>query len=327
MLDQSQIDEIVLTVKDNSFAVIENFVSQDAINELLAMTASQVVSVNCNQLKSVTHGNTQFFTNVISNSKTIHDLILSPFVLNICSAYLGDNCRLVNNRIQTTRANIAMPWHTDNNIIIDGKLVGRHDMAGLQFVLYLTNVSDAPFQLIKDSHKWSLSCKQHYILDSDIGRANYEIIELNPPPGTLLILNTHTFHRAKPIRDSNYLRSILLFQVDSITSSYPDHGEKLYVNTEYFSEYSPQILSFLGFGRKRAYPPFPETSVKTLNSAQITLLWASLFKVLPKIFLLKALKRLLPPNLLSRLKIFAIAVNANVYAQDADPVANPYLER
>lgn len=309
-LNNSQIDLIITSLRQDAYAIIENAVPQNILNQLLAYTASPAVKANCNDLNTVILGETQFFTNIIAYSKIVHDLILSPFVLNLCTAYLGDSCQLVNNRIQTTRVNVAMPWHTDNNLLSQGKLIGRHNMPGLQFVLYLTNVSAAPFQLIKDSHKWSLDYKNQYILDSDIKTANYEVVELNPSPGSLLILNTHAFHRAAPIRNSNYLRSILLFQADAISPDYPEHGEKLYVNPEFFSEMNSQILSFLGFGRSRAFPAFPETSIKTLNLKQFTLLSSSIFKAFPKLLLIKTIKRIISADSLAKIKTFSVFQNS-----------------
>ena len=325
MLDVNQVNTVISSLRQHSYAIIENAVSQSIVNEILAVTASPTIHLNSNELTAVIHGKTQFFTNIIAHSRTVHNLILSPFVLNLCTTYLGANCRLVNNRVQTTRVNVAMPWHTDNNQLKDGRLVGRHDMPGLQFVLYLTNVSAAPFQLIKDSHKWSLSHKNQYILDSEINSSNHEIIELIPRPGSLLILNTHVFHRAAPIKDSNYMRSILLFQADSVSTDYPGHGEKLYVNPEYFSEVTPQIISFLGLGRPRAYPAFPETSVKTLELEQATLLWLRLFKVLPRLFLIRFLKRYMSSDSLVKLKIFSVFANSKKNAQQQTPPSSPYL--
>ncbi len=314
-LNNDQFDLLIASLRRDAFAIVEDAVPQNILNQLLAITASPAANANCNDLNTVILGETQFFTNVIAYSKTVHDLILSPFVLNLCTAYLGDNCQLVNNRIQTTRVTGAMPWHTDNNLLSQGKLIGRHNMPGLQFVLYLTNVSAAPFQLIKDSHKWSLNYKNQYLLDSDIKASNYEVIELNPSPGSLLILNTHAFHRAAPIRNSNYMRSILLFQADAISPGYPEHGEKLYVNPEFFSEANPQIFSFLGFGRSRAFPAFPETNIKTLNLKQFAFLSLSILNAFPRLLLKKSIKRIISADSLAKFKIFSVFLNSRKASQ------------
>lgn len=320
------IDSLVFSLQQHAYAVIDNAVPQSIISEILAVTSSPVASVNCNDLSSVIHGKTQFFTNIIAHSKTVHDIILSPLVVDLCTTFLGDNCQLVNNRIQTTRANIAMPWHTDNNLLNNGKLVGRHGMPGLQFVLYLTDVSACPFQLIKDSHEWSLNYKNQYILDSDIASSNYDIVDLMPSPGSLLILNTHLFHRAAPIRDSKYMRSILLFQVDKISADYPDHGERLFINPAFLSEFNTKISSFLGFGRRRAYPPFPESSLATLNLMQAYILSIKLLRALPGLALVKFIKRFLPVDALAKFKINTVFSNSRALSRKPITPPNPYTE-
>ena len=320
------IDKLVYSLQKNAYAVIENAVPQGIVSELLTVTASPVANVNCNDLSSVIHGKTQFFTNIIAHSKAAHDIILSPLVVDLCASFLGDNCQLVNNRIQTTRANIAMPWHTDNNLLSGGKLVGRHGMPGLQFVLYLTDVSSSPFQLIKNSHEWSLSYEKQYILDSDILSSNFDIVEIIPKPGTLLILNTHLFHRAAPIRDSSYMRSILLFQVDQLSADYPYHGERLFINPAFLSEFNTKISTLLGFGRRRDYSPFPESSLATLDLKQAYLLLLKLLRTLPGLALIKLIKRFLPADALAKIKITTVFANSRALGKQSTSLPNPYLE-
>lgn len=320
----SKADEILSSLNRNAYVVIENAISDSDLSSILAETSIQKVRVNPNDLGSSFHGPTQFFTNIIAHSKIVHDLIISPFVLDICSAYLGSDFQLVNNRIQTTRANIAMPWHTDNNLLINGKLLGRHNMPGLQFVLYLTNISSSPFQLIKDSHQWSLNHKSQYLTDKDIRDSNLEVVELTPSPGSLLILNTHLFHRAAPFTNSNYTRSILLFQADQISPDYPEHGEKLLVNTEFLSGMNPRISTFLGFGRKRCNPPFPESSSSTLNLNTFLLLQLRLFKVFPHIIAKQLLKKLLPHYFLTLFKNLVVANRTSPSTLGLP--SNPYLD-
>ena len=311
--------EIVLSLRKNAYALIENAVSEDIVNNILAVTASPVVSVNGNDLSTVIQGNTQFFTNIVAHSRVVYDIITSPLVINLCTTVLGDHSQLVNNRIQTTRAQISMPWHTDNNLLSNGKLVGRHDMPGLQFVLYLTSVSAAPFLFIKGSHEWSLNHKNQYLSDEVIVNSGYEIVELVPPPGSLLILNTHLFHRASPIRKSSYMRSILLFQVDDISANYPYHGEKLFVNPAFLDNFSPQISSFLGFGRTRSYPPFPESSFGTLDLNHAYFVLLKLLRSLPILTLKALLKRILTADVLAKVKNFYVVLNTKFLVRKSFP--------
>ena len=319
-------ESLVLSLRQNAYAIVEGAVNDLKRDLIFTETSSQKVRVNPNSLGSVFHGATQFFTNIIANSKIVHDIILSPLVLDICREYLGGNYQLVNNRIQTTRGKMAMPWHTDNNLLDNGKLIGRHSMPGLQFVLYLTDVSASPFQLIKDSHKWSINHKKQYLTDEDIKELDLEVIELRPKPGSLLILNTHLFHRAAPLSDSENVRSILLFQVDRISPEYPEHGEKLLLNSEFLADVNPEITKFLGFGRKRSNPPFPESSLATLGPSKITSLQLTLLKASPKVIAKNILKKIIPQFFFITLKNAVVANRTNAPKDNDNMSSNPYLD-
>ena len=307
------------------FAVINNFISKPSAASIFSETALPLANVNNNGLGSALHGDTQFFTNIIAHSKLVHDIITSSFVLDLCSSYLGEGYHLVNNRIQTTRSKIAMPWHTDNNLLKDGKLVGRHELPGLQFVLYLTDVGDSPFQLITNSESWSLDFAKQYLLDDDIKAKGLTTREIFPAAGTLLILNTHVFHRAAPLRDSAYTRSILLFQVDKVSNKYPNHGEKLIVQPEFFKDFNPAIIALLGFGKERAYPAFPETSIDTLNLGQLLYLQKAVFTAFPRTIFRKLLKKVLPAYLVVTFKNLLVSKSKSKPSRNI-PASNPYLE-
>ena len=316
---------LALSIGEHGFAVIKNFISRPSAATILSETALPLANVNHNGLKSALHGDTQFFTNIIAHSKLVHDIITSSFVLDLCSSYLGEGYQLVNNRIQTTRSKIAMPWHTDNNLLKDGKLVGRHELPGLQFVLYLTDVGDSPFQLITNSESWSLDFAKQYLLDDDIKAKGLTTREIFPAAGTLLILNTHVFHRAAPLRDSAYTRSILLFQVDKVSNKYPNHGEKLVVQPEFFKDFNPAIIALLGFGKERAYPAFPETSMDTLNLKQLLYLQKAVFTAFPRTVFRKFLKRVLPQSFVVTFKNLLVSRSKSKPLPNT-PASNPYLE-
>ena len=315
----------VNSLRNNAYVIIEDAVSDSYIKSIYAETLSPEVRVNPNALGSAFHGATQFYTNIIANSKVAHDIIVSPLVLDICNAYFGSSFELVNNRIQTTRGIISMPWHTDNNLLDKGKLVGRHDMPGLQFVLYLTDVTASPFQLIKNSHTWSLKYESQYLSDEDIQNLNHEVVELTPKPGSLMILNTHLFHRAAPLSESKNVRSILLFQVDKLSPDYPEHGERLLINTEFLTEVNASVSSFLGFGRKRSNPPFPESSIDSLGLSKLFALQLNLLRAFPKVLLKRILKKIIPSYFFITFKNAVVANRTYAPKTLNDNSSNPYL--
>jgi len=325
-LRQNTIENILSSIKENGYAVVDNFIDPDIAYKIRSETPYPEATININCLGPSIHGDTQFFTNIIAHSQEVHDVITSSFVIDLCTGYLGNNFLLINNRIQTTRSKIAMPWHTDNNRLEDGKLVGRHDLPGLQFVLYLAEVGQSPFQFIKGSEKWSLSFPNQYLLDADILEQHLEIVEIYPSAGTLLILNTHVFHRAAPLKDDAYTRSILLFQVDSVSDRYPGHGEKLLIQPEFLEEITPEIQTLFGFGRKRAYPAFPETSLLTLKVRHLLILQSQVFKALPMIFFKKVLKAVLPPSIVTVFKNRSVSDRSQRMAPSQAP-SNPYIDQ
>lgn len=324
--EATSVATLVSSIRKSGYAVVENFITKSTAQSILDETPFPMAEVNRNGLGPSLHGDTQFFTNIIAHSQAVHDIITSSFVLDLCLSYLGKNFQLVNNRIQTTRSKIAMPWHTDNNLLEDGKLVGRHDLPGLQFVLYLADVGCSPFQLITGSESWSLKFSNQYLLDEDINKSGFDVKEIYPSAGTLLILNTHIFHRAAPLRDNSYTRSILLFQVDKTSKEYPKHGEKLVISPQFIKVLNPLIFMLFGFGRERDYPPFPETSINTLNLWQLLLLQKLLLTTLPRTSFKKFLKKVLPLTFIVSFKNKTVHNRSKPSLNSNQLFTNPYID-
>jgi hypothetical protein len=164
-----------------------------------------------------------------------------------------------------------MPWHTDNNLQSGKQLSAKHDMSGLLFLFYLSDVTQNGFQIVKESHNWSCNYS-HEIYLSDSFIENYhtqDILTFPMKKGSVVICDIHTLHRAEPFHDKDYARYTLLFQVDQVGSEYVGHGEKNLVNTEYLDNLTPELMDYLGFGFKRDYPAFPNSSISTMKISDI----------------------------------------------------------
>ena len=140
-----------------------------------------------------------------------------------------------------------------------------------------------------------------------------------------MILNTHLFHRAAPLSDSNNVRSILLFQVDKLSQDYPQHGEKLVINTEYLTEVNASVSSFLGFGRKRSNPPFPESSIDSLGLSKLFALQLNLLRAFPKVLLKRILKKITPSYFFITFKNAVVANRTHASKTLDNNSSNPYL--
>lgn len=297
-----EFDQLADDIKKNGYKILENAIHPSVIDEILADSTIAVPRINANDLGPVFLGNLRFTTNAIASSKSVYDIITSDFVLSLCKAYFLNRFHLVNNRVQSTYRYVDMPWHTDNNLLKDGRHVGRHELPGLQFIIYLTDIHESPFQLIRGSQDWSAMYNGHYLTTSEADHHQHKQVSLTPPRGSILILNTHTFHRAAPICNPAYHRAILLFQVDEISDQLPGHGEKLLINPEFLVNFNDELASFLGFGRQRNYPAFPETSAATIGAKEnLSVEWQLMRQLFPS--LLKQLaKTLLPHNFIVSVK-------------------------
>lgn len=293
-------------IKKNGYFIIENALTTEYIDQLLKEIDFERTLVNSNDVGVVLSGNQKFLTYCLAKSKKVYDIVTYDKVLDICQEYFPDKYKLVNNRICYTAINMHMPWHTDNNIQSDDKLIGKHDFLGLQFIFYLTSVKESPFQYIKDSHIWSSEYDEIYLGD-DFVNSNYKesIITFEMNKGGLIICNTHGFHRAKPFQNLNHSRTILSFQVDEVNSKNVGHGERNLINPEYVDKPTKKILDYLGFGARADYPSFPVTSLANMHLEDIFRLQRQLFPLTLRALLKTVAKAILPDKFIIDLKRIA----------------------
>jgi hypothetical protein len=258
---------IVNELKSKGYFIFEKALEQDYIDKLLEEIDFNYILVNQNDVGVVIAQNIKFLTHCLASSKKAYDIITSRKILDICKEYFDDNYKLTNHRIYRTSKKGHMPWHTDNNLQIGKQLVAKHNMPGLLFLFYLSDVTINAFQYLKESHKWSSKYDHEIYFSDDFIETNYknDILSFPMKKGSLIICDIHGIHRAEPFQDENYSRTTLLFQVDQVGSEYLGHGEKNLVNTEYLDNLTPEVMDYLGFGFKRTYPPFPSTSAATMT--------------------------------------------------------------
>lgn len=283
--------QIVNEIKTKGYFVFEQALTKQYVEDLLQEIDFHQILVNNNDVGVVLAYNQKFLTHCLANSKKAYDIITSQNVLDICNKYFDDSYKLTNHRIYQTSKMSHMPWHTDNNRQFGKQLVNKHNMPGLLFLFYLSDVTKNPFQYIKDSHQWSRKYSHEIYLSDSFIDNNYRenILTFLMKKGSLILCDIHGVHRAEPFQDKNYTRITLLFQVDQVGSDNVGHGEKNIVNTEYIDNLTPEIMDYLGFGFPRDYPAFPCTSVATMTPQDI---W-------------KIQKQLLPLTLQALVKSFA----------------------
>ena len=267
----SNVNQIVNDIKTKGYFVCEQALTEHYVDQLLQEVDFNRVLINCNDVGVVIAQNQKFLTHCLANSRKTYDIVTSQKILDICREYFSDTYKLTNHRIYQTYKNGHMPWHTDNNLQIGKQLVAKHNMPGVLFLFYLSDVTKNAFQYIKDSHLWSHKYDHEIYLSDNFIEKNFknDIFSFPLKKGSIIVCDIHGVHRAEPFKDDNYMRTTLLFQVDQVGSQYLDHGEKNLINTEYLDNLTSEIMDYLGFGFTRTYPAFPSTSVATMTSQDI----------------------------------------------------------
>jgi hypothetical protein len=296
--------QIVNDLKTKGYFVFEQALTEQYVEELLQEVNFNQILVNTNDVGVVIAYDQKFLTHCLASSKKAYDIITCQKFLDICKEYFHDSYKLTNHRIYQTSKNGHMPWHTDNNIQLGKELVAKHKMPGLLFLFYLSDVTKNAFQYVKDSHTWSQKYGTEIYLSDSFIDSNYkkDILTFQMKKGSLILCDIHGVHRAEPFQDKDYTRSTLLFQVDQVGNDYVGHGEKNIVNTEYLDDLTPEIMDYLGFGFKRNYPAFPNTSVVTMNPQDIFELQKRLLPLTLEAISRSVVKFLVPAELIINAK-------------------------
>lgn len=263
--------QIISDIRKKGYFFSEQALNAQYVDELLSKIDFNRIMLNTNDVGVVAVQDIKFLTHCLANSQETYNIITSPNILKICKDYFTDSYKLINHRIYQTSKYAHMHWHTDNNRQMGDKLSEKHAMPGLLFMFYLSDVEKNAFQFIEGSHTWSDKYSNEiYLSESYIDKTYSKNIRTFPmKKGSLILCDTHGIHRAEPFHDKTYKRTTLLFQVDEVGSDNKEHGEKNLVNTEYLEHVTPEIMDYLGFGCKRAYPAFPISSLASMNFADI----------------------------------------------------------
>lgn len=249
-------DQINSDIKKNGYFAFEKAFTDDAVAAIEKDATKARLNLNNIEMTGVYSNQQYYLTNLLAVSKSFYDLATSKFVMNICSKNLGDKFRLKALRYYETYGGHNMQWHTDNKTT-DGFM----KIPGLIFIFYVSNVENGQFQYINGSHIWSTDEGVSDYSDKFINK-NYkkDIVDFIMPKGSLIIYNTYGIHRAKPVKDKNFIRKSVFFQVDSQIQD----SEPIILRTKYMDNLDDQVSMFLGLGMPAEYPVFPKTSIETL---------------------------------------------------------------
>lgn len=294
---------IVEEIRRCGYWSMEAAIGQGFVDGLLGEIDFNRYLVNSNELGVVCAANQRFLSHCLAASKKAYDIIVSQRVLDICRAYFPDRFKLINQRIYQTHTEGHMPWHTDNNCQSGNYLSGKHQLPGLLFLIYLSDVKENAFQILKNSQDWSKQHTDNYFSDRFI-ETNYarDVVTFPAVRGTLFVCDIHAVHRAEPFKNRDFERFTLLFQVDAVSGAYHGHGEKLLVNTAFVDRRDADVLDYLGFGVPADYPSFPNTSAATMGLRDLWDMQKAVVPLAVRAAVKAVAKSLLPGSLQVNLK-------------------------
>jgi len=243
-------------VEEKGYFSVESFFNDEFLKQVESDATNSKFSLNQNSLLGFFYETQYYFINLLAQSNVFYNFCTSKFVLNICKNYLGKNFRLKALRYYETMSGHNMKWHTDNKIEKEKK-----NIPGLIFIIYISDVNKGEFQYIEGSHKSSGIDKYSEYSEQFINEKYSNLIKtFSMPKGSLIIYDSYGIHRAKPFKNSNFVRKSIFFQVDSNV----ENSEKIIVNTNFLTDVSDDIRMYLGFGKKSDYFVYPDTNLNRL---------------------------------------------------------------
>jgi len=243
-------------IESKGYFSVESFFDDKFLEQIEKDATNSKFSLNQNSLLGFFYETQYYFINLLAQSNVFYNFCTSKLVLNICKNYLGENFRLKALRYYETMSGHNMKWHTDNKI--EKK---KLNIPGLIFIIYISDVNVGEFQYIEGSHKSSGIDKYSEYSEQFINEKYSNLIKtFSMPKGSLIIYDSYGIHRAKPFKNSNFVRKSIFFQVDSNV----ENSEKIIVNTNFLKDVSDDIRMYLGFGKKSDYFVYPDTNLNRL---------------------------------------------------------------
>lgn len=255
--------DVVKSITEQGFFSFSQAVRPDFLRRLQDEIQSHKPALNANNVAPVWYNDQFFFPHAMSCSQSYFDYVTSRALRNICREKFSVDFRLKSHRYYETGYGHSMEWHADN-VTNDGVVT---NVDGLIFILYVNDVFDGEFQLVSGSYKdrksgsWSYNYTNQFIND------NYssKIKSFAMPAGSLIVYDTYGIHRAKPIATKGYTRKSIFFQVDADSR----FAEQTLVNPAFFRDCGPDLISYLGFGKKYDFLPNPQSSIRNVPAKQL----------------------------------------------------------
>jgi hypothetical protein len=247
--------EIWDQVSRNGYYTFNNAITEEFISSVEKIINLNRTEFNKNWPTGVDMTGQFFYTHLLILSKEIFEYICSDKIYRIATKILKTPfVRLKAMRYYETYGGFHMQWHTDNKT--DKSLA---HIPGLIVICYLSDVNEGEFQYIRGSHLWSGEKAYSDYTDEyvDLNFSN-EIVSFKKRKGAIIIYNTYGIHRACPVKNKNYLRKSIFFQIDGQINN----GEPILLNPTFCGNLKPELKNYLGFGLPSEYGIFPNSRLK-----------------------------------------------------------------
>ena len=222
----------------------------------------RALALNVNDVAPVRYHHQTYFTHALAASRIFFDLVTHPGLRALCRVHLGERFRLKCQRYYLSGLQHELSWHTDNKT----PLGARTDVAGIGVVMYLNDTDAGELQVLSGSHAWSARTGRTEFGDAEINaRHAADILTIRRPAGAVILFDTRTLHRTRPITRHGFERHSVFLQVDSDIA----HSEKIIVDTQYVDPEDAELLTYLGMGMPSGYPPMPPSDLSTMTNADL----------------------------------------------------------
>jgi len=258
MMTPETIARHVQTVREQGFVELHGIFSNEHLARVADIIEKPLNTPSINGSKGyVRKNNIRFLFATLSWGREIIDLYTHPDIVLAIDRYNGGESHLSNFRIYRTYPSgyERMQWHVDNKIDIDDAKTGRirHELIktpGIIFIMYLSDVQDGGFQIVRGSHRWSAKEEKENWDDRE-GQFAKDVVTFNDRPrGTAIIYDYRCIHRAKPYRGGQ-VRTSLFGQYSP--ASLPI-GEPILLNARDLDGLNDMQKRVLNFGK----PPSSE---------------------------------------------------------------------
>ena len=249
-LDIAKVNE---DLQKDGYTVLNEFISPDYLDKISKELSLWNFKFNSNSISAVINNYSYFFSNAISVSQSLLNLICDDEIYNTCEKTLGPTFRLKAHRVYQLQKNYVFPWHTDNK-----SYNVKNKSKGIVFIIYMNDTFDGETQVIKGTHTTSINFTKSNFNESYINKnLKNKIVSATGKKGTMIIFDQSIIHRGNPIKNNKNRRNAIFFQIDTNVNN----AEKLLLSNAYLSD---KLLDkrklFLGLGINSDFPVSPDNS-------------------------------------------------------------------